>query len=294
MNRFKCLTNGEYSFINCQWQGSTHESHGSCIYLVNSSSELSVEKCSFSDCETKTGCGGAVYGYNINKVHIYDSSFLRCNILSTSNDEYGGGGIYLEYIHTEVLIKSSSFLDSSAPYDAGGVDMWNCDSQLNNQNTFQDFMFIKCKGTLSEGGGILAWNNTYNVGITNTLFAECSNIYGGGFKMNLHSSPPSEFILFCFFTRNTADENFGNDVCIRTEIFKSPFLHSFTTFLANSVACYSESASAYKKKDDWLPLGDMLLRFESLNYTTYVNAIVSIPRQFFTPQTLSTASYVQD
>ena len=132
-----------------------------------------IEKCSVTDCTADTGCGCAIYVYQIKIVNITASSFLHRTITSASDDEHDGSAIYLEYVSDEMFIHSSTFFDSSVPHDACRVDMWNCGSQLNNQNTFQECRFIECHGIHSKGGLILAWNNNNNVGITNTLFFHC-------------------------------------------------------------------------------------------------------------------------
>ena len=250
MERYYCLeVNGDYSFTNCQWHGCRHSSNGSCIFLVNSSSSLSIERSSFTNCNIQAGNGGAIYLYQINKAHIYDSSFLRCNILSYSHPEHGGGFVSLELVSQEVLIKSSCFCDSSVPSDAGGVDIWYCSCTTGNTQTFQDCRFVKCKGTGSEGGGIMAWLNRYNVEISNTLFTDSSNRDGGGFKMYVTETFSSPFITFCFFHRNTATN--GKDIFFYN-CGTNPISHSFTT-TNEPYTVIPERWNTQTKQDNWLP-----------------------------------------
>ena len=255
-SRNELTDKGSYIFISCEWTGCSG-TNGGAIYVSKSDIELTVLNCKFLSCIASHN-GSGIYAQPANVVHVHHSLFFNCESKGSSGNE-GGGGMWLEKVSTEVIILSTDFISCNAHDDGGGVNMWSSNSTNGNTDTFQDCRFINCKGTASEGGGILAWDNTYNVGITSTLFSKCSSHQGGGFKMTLNSHPPPEFITFCFFTQNSADENLGNDAGIRTEISKSPFLHSFTTFLSNSVACYSESAKQYQNVDNWLPLGHILL-----------------------------------
>ena len=260
MNRFECLaTNCDYSFNNCEWSDCKSPSNGSCIYLVNSSSTLTINTCSYTECIAEADCGGAVYVYAINKATITESSFVHCKILSASYQEYGGGCIYLELVSDEVLIRLCSFLDSSVPYDGAGVDMWSCSCTTCNTKTFQDCTFIMCKGKaensfpynelIEEGGGILAWSNRYNVGISNALFSECFNSRGGALQLYVPLEFSSPFITFCLFHENDASED-GRDVFFRN-CNTNPFSHSFTTNPDNDRVYTVENINNHYP--NWLP-----------------------------------------
>ena len=254
MERLSCsTTDGDYSFSNCRWSICSYASNASCIYLVNSSSSLTVDKCSFTDCKANAGCGGAIYGYNINRVNVMQSSFLRCNILSSSHSEHGGGGMYLEYVTDEVIIQSSSFIDSSVPHDSGGVDMWYCSCTSGHTNTFQDCKFIECVGVDNDGGGIMAWETTYNVGIINTLFASCSSYLGGGIRIYIPFVGSCESIAFCFFDNNSG--TWGHDICTTPKLSTSPFIHCFSTKNEKNHGYWMPGVySWYSPPDtDWLP-----------------------------------------
>ena len=255
MVRFSCsTTDGNYSFSNCQWSDFENSLPGSCIYLDDSSSSLIVEKCSFTDCTVNKGCGGAIFLSHLNKVKIVLSSFLRCNILSAFHHENGGGGVFLEYVSDEVIIHSSSFLDSSVPHDAGGADMWYCNCTTGHTNTFNDCKFIKCIGADSDGGGIMAWLNTYNVGISNTLFAYCSTALGGGIRIYVPLSVPPQFITFCFFDNNSG--TWGHDVCVTPELNDSPLLHCFSTKDEKRLGYWTEDNPglySVEINNNWLP-----------------------------------------
>ena len=260
MKRFVCAEEGEYLFTNCDWTELTIDYNGSAISLTNSESTLIVEKCSFTDCIVEADCGGAIYVYGINKATITESSFVHCNILSSDNNENGGGGIYLELVSDEVLIRLCSFLDNSVPHDGAGVDMWSCSCTTFNTKTFQDCRFIMCKGKaensfpynqpFEEGGGILAWENEYNVGISNTLFCECSNYRGGALEISVPLEVLSPFILFCLFHGN--DATYGKDVCFGN-CDTIPFSHSFTTSSGKYAVSKEEHPNEYYPH--WFPQG---------------------------------------
>ena len=112
LDRLECVvTNTDYSFTSCSWQNIHYETNGSCIYLVSSSSQLTIERSSFIDCSADKECGGAIYVYYINKATIHDSIIISCHVLSCSKDEFGGGGAYLEYIIQQCLISSTIFIN---------------------------------------------------------------------------------------------------------------------------------------------------------------------------------------
>ena len=243
-------------FSNCQWKSCRATSGGS-IYVESKKIELTIDQCLFVDSTAEKDYGGAIYVYGINKATITESSFLHCNILSSDNNENGGGGIYLELVSDEVLIRLCTFLDSLVPYDGAGVDMWYCSCKTHNTQTFQDCRFINCKGESdydSEGGGFLAWDNMYNVGVTNSLFYKCSSTRTGGLEVSL-LEPFTSLVTFTFFSENKAD--FGNDITVglilpRNEDF---LLHSFTTTPSDVIGFYHNGWST--ERVNWLPLGDI-------------------------------------
>ena len=255
-------TNSDYFFLRCEWNGCYSCNDASAISLTNSDSELKVDVCSFIDCAAQAGCGGAIYLNKINKATILESSFLRCRILSSNFHENGGGSVYMHSITTQVLVTLTSFIDSSVPFDGAGVNMWNFKCTLNNYNTFRDCRFIKCTGRANnlisyqecyhEGGGIMAYGNEYNISMTNTLFSECSNQWGGGFEMSVPSSFSSPFIIFCCFYENIAD--LGNDVLTYPNVSQIPFLQCFTTVVSKRLG-YSDGRIdfSYPSADDkWI------------------------------------------
>ena len=270
MDTFNCSeTDLDYSFTTCEWSDCECSSNGTCICLVDSSSSLTVEKCSFTNSTALQGCGGAIYVSKINRVNINTSFFLRCNILSASYHEHGGGCVYLHFVSVRVLIHSSSFAYSSVPFDGAGVDLISCSSLVSNDRTFYECRFIGCHGKAetvlsseyndAEGGGLIAWNNSYCVGVSNTLFCNCSNRQGGALFLEFSCYPPEKYpVQFCFFTQNCISNNgIGCDVALHDfspENAKKVFLFSFTTSEEDSV-CYYYNHDWINLELTWLPLG---------------------------------------
>ena len=128
--------------------------------------------------------------------------------------------------------------------------MWSSNSQLGNNRTFQNCRCIRCRGTdtqYAEGGGISVYLNTYNVGISNTLFTECYNEYGGAVWMSFPSSDPSDTLCFCFFNQNTGIH--GNDIYFKVQPSNSPLLHCLST---------SAPRRIYNGNDNWITLTNIL------------------------------------
>ena len=62
--------------------------------------------------------------------------------------------------------------------------MWNSYSNNGNTNTLQDCRVIQCQGG-DECGGVLAWRNKYNVGVSNTVKSGYNDARSEGSKMSL-------------------------------------------------------------------------------------------------------------
>ena len=268
------------TFTSCNFTSLTSSDNGGAISLANSDSTLTVEQCSFTDCTAQNDCGGAVCIYRIRKASIIESLFLHCIATGGNHYGHGGGGIYLEGVGRNILISYSSFLDSSAQYDGGGVVVCSCSCTDGDEKTIQDSRFINCKGTRSDGGGIMANQNNYNVGIINTLFSGCSNCIGGGFDMSIPSSYSSPFITFCFFNHNTADH--GNDVGLESGFnADNPILLSCFSITDSMRVGYVSDRTWHNTDVDWLP--QSTLRFKIDMHST----ISSLPVSHYPPIPLS-------
>ena len=202
---------GSYIFSSCIWNACS-ATNGGAIYVSKSDIELTLNNCQFLSC-IATSNGSGIYAQPASVVHVYHSLFSNCKAKGNGGND-GGGGMWISEVSVEVLITCTSFLSCTAKYDGGGVNMWNSNSTNGNPDTFQDCMFINCTGISNnlissdmychEGGGILLWNNEYNVGIINTLLSSCTNQYGGGIRITISTDPPSEFIRFFFFHKGVS------------------------------------------------------------------------------------------
>ena len=218
------------TFTSCEWKKCEAED-GGALYASISGINLRINHCRFLSCEASAGNGSGIYAQSARMVYVNSSFFYDCNAPSGVNWDDGGGGIYLISISTEALITSSVFLSCVVQYDGGGVNIWNSHSLNDNTRTLQNCRIIHCYGTdngNAEGGGFISWDNNYNVGISNTLFSQCSNNIGGAIAMSL-SDPLTLLIIFCFFSGNTG--NCGNDIALDYPVSDDELFsyHSFTT-----------------------------------------------------------------
>ena len=239
---------GSASFTSCSFTSLSSTTSGGAIYLTQKDASLTIAMCSFTDCKAKKGSGGGIYANPAKEVIILESTFLRCNVISSNNGGEGGGCAYIYSVDQKVQIIYTSFISSSVPYDSGGIHMRSCNAPENTFITFQHCIFIACKGDDSDGGGIMAWGNNYNVGISNVLFCECSNKNGGAFVLSVLSSATTPFISFCLFYRNSATAN-GQDIYFNN-CGTNPISHSFTTSSRMDRVYLAENSNAYQY--NWL------------------------------------------
>ena len=253
-NKAPRVLSGDTNFDNCEWS-SCSATYGGAISVENKNIELIIEQCFFKDCTAEKDCGGAIYINHINKFKITESSFYHCTVLSNANHYNSGGGIHLYNVAQDALIQSTSFLDSTIPDDGAGVNMWYCSCRTGNTKTFQDCRFVNCKAESrvdSEGGGFLAWANTYNVGVSNSLFCKCSSLRSGGLELSL-TEPFTTLITFAFFSDNKAE--YGNDIAVGPILPTNEdfLLHSFATTPSDVIGFYD---GTWKTAEiDWLPQG---------------------------------------
>ena len=215
---------------------------------------LEVYSCQFLSCKATVNNGSGICARSSSRVHVNRSHFYDCNALTSHDGSDGGGGIYLSNISTEALITSTHFISCIVKYDGGGVALWYSYSKLNNNKTMQDCVFLNCSGnnqSVSEGGGSRIFYNNYNVGISNTLFSQCSNYRGGGLEIELPLTVSTPIITFCLFHVNTAVTS-GKDIYLQS-CDNNPFLHSFTISSGHNRVT-PEHWNETTNQDEWLPL----------------------------------------
>ena len=241
------------SFTSCLWSKCEAESGGG-IYVDSADIQLEVYTCQFLSCKATVNNGSGICARSSSRVHVNRSHFYDCNALTSHDGSDGGGGIYLSNISTEALITSTHFISCIVKYDGGGVALWYSYSKLNNNNTMQDCVFLNCSGnnqSVSEGGGSRIFYNNYNVGISNTLFSQCSNYRGGGLEIELPLTVSTPVISFCLFHVNTAVTS-GKDIYLQS-CDNNPFLHSFTISSGHNRVT-PEHWNETTNQDEWLPL----------------------------------------
>lgn len=247
------------AFISCTWS-SCVAGNGGAIYVSTSTIDLELTNCCFSSCEASAHNGGGIYAQPARIVHIDSSQFSECTALYGDGLEDGGGAMWISNISTEIRITATNIISCATKYDAQGVAVWYSNSTQGHKQTFYDCRFVNCKGSKGEGGGIIAWDNGYSVGISSTLFSCCSNHDGGAFKMNPSTSSQPPFISFCFFHGNTAIT--GNDIFFSSQPASSLLLQCFSTI---------PTARIYHGEDSWLPLTNAIIKvFDPITSTNEI------------------------
>ena len=247
--KYKCDGgSGTHSFKHCSWDNNGLTSAGGAIHIVFSESQssisLSVSQCIFLHCHETSTDGGAVYARNIASASVSDSLFFDCECGTQVGKE--GGGICLNGMSEQPLIKLCSFVSCMSADDGGGCGIYT--SKCNMNYAINSCCFIKCKSTHrsnGEGGGICIYTNKHFITCTNCLLRACETLYqGGGIWMDFPSSTTLKPITFCFFQENKAGS--GIDV----------FLRGFSSSSQAIIHSFSFESSTGRVKggsDDWLP-----------------------------------------
>ena len=234
------------TFTSCVWNGCTSDT-GGAIYVTTSAIALSVNSCQFLSCVAK-GLGGGIYAQSSHSVCVEETLFHRCRSDASSSDIDGGGGLFFDYISTQILISSSTFCDCSAKTDGAGVDVWHSYFTSANSRIMQDCSFVKCiipKSVGCEGGAIYIWDNNV-LKCSDSLFTLCEGYEGGAYASNCQSGKPNYQLEFCFFHANEGTS--GNDLHFRNGCSDIPLFQCFSTAQNNRISGVSN------KDNDWLPV----------------------------------------
>ena len=188
MQRFYCYiqydqlqTGHHYSFTNCKWtECISDDCDWGAVYVYFDFVEdfnASFDQCTFADCYCgSSNNGGSIYATRSDSIYIKHSSFVWTKDTPQAGD---GGAVYLSLIDS-VTIQDDTFIKCYI-YTSGGAIMLDCSSFYNSTETSIDnCVFLKCKGDNGCGGGVCTLlNYQYDNIITNSLFSECSNVFGG-------------------------------------------------------------------------------------------------------------------
>ena len=251
---------GTYIFTSCEWNECTGL-NGAAIYVASSNVDLEVNQCLFLSCIASTN-GSGIYAHFVSVVHVRSSLFYNCETQGTNSND-GGGGLWLDNISTELLVICTDFVGCTSHYDGAGVNMWDCNSTNGNTYTFQDCRFIQCSGG-DEGGGILSWGNTYNTGISGTLFCGCSSTYGSAVEISL-VQPLTAVIPFCLFYDNSAV--YTGDIAVGKELPSNDyfFLYSFSA-LGSQILYYWTGSNWVLTDANWLITGKVITNQYEFSY----------------------------
>ncbi|KAH7823907.1 uncharacterized protein MONOS_1055 [Monocercomonoides exilis] len=238
-------------FTDCEWCN-TSASYGCAIYLYGSST-LECIRCSFMN--MSHGGDGAVDVQSGAGVIMSGCNFTNC----ISNANTGGMIIYRiigDYFFSECFF----FECKSVSQFAGGLRI--CHNVGNMHATIEKCKLIRNEAAFFGGGLYIELQESpyfiseceFEGNLANGTGTESFEGGGGGMFMYstswMQTDSTPERISFCFFSRNKAKIEEGNDVKIKNEYLKgSLFKSSFSTTSSRRVF-YKNSQTDY---DGWLP-----------------------------------------
>ena len=220
------------SFTSCTFTHLTSNKNGGAICFHDKSpGSLTVSECYFDTCITDSVSGGAIYVDSISSIDVQLSVFIRCKCMTSDNND-GGGGIYIINIFVKPSVSLCDFLDCYSKEDGGALDIQNSYSQQQNVLTVSNCRFISNSafaGFENVGGGVCNWGNNPVVGVTNCLFSHnLARGRAGGLFLEF-TKPVSRIIRFSMFVDNKSENNDGHDVNICSSIPDEPFFFCLST-----------------------------------------------------------------
>ena len=243
-------------FTSCEWkQCSAIE--GGAIYIATTNIELEVDKSLFLLCVASSR-GGGIFAQSSSSVSVQESFFHSCQS-KTTNLSYGGGGMSLYSISTQIQIAFSTVYYCTAQCDGGALDIFTFTPLQTNCPAFYACRFVQCvisSDDWCEGGALLLWQ-TGLLKRCNTIFVRNEGWAGGACGTNCVSCKPNYQMYFCFFHMNKA--LLGNDIYFDSALSDSPLLHCFSTTEDQRI-CYRDGDYKYDK-DNWLPMGTSYVKF---------------------------------
>ncbi|KAK2944328.1 hypothetical protein BLNAU_20773 [Blattamonas nauphoetae] len=173
------LANTLHLFSLCTFKEcSTTNGGGGAIFLSSIAAAVEIDSCSFDSCSS--WLGGAVYFYQPKvlslSLTISSSSFVKC-----SSNNNAGGSLFLLEIHT-LSISDCVFLDSQTSAFGGAVCISGWDAELSNTG-LSNCLFENCSTNMSSstgGGGALAFDECSSVQFDSLQFRECVAATGNG------------------------------------------------------------------------------------------------------------------
>ena len=145
--------------------------HGGCendggAVKVAEGGSLTVNNCTFADCHSSSGSGGAIYCEG--GLNIKGTKFISCTAL-----EGNGGAIALNKKPEDVSIENAAFIRCSAEYGGAFSTIYDGENAVLSNCTFSN-----CAA--EENGGAIFCESIMNITANKLTFNKCSAEYGGG------------------------------------------------------------------------------------------------------------------
>lgn len=191
--------------------------NGAAIYLADSNSTGTVRRCTFVDCASPNGSGGAIARNNdTGIVRLYDCEFSNCSAKNagaaqgvsvvadcrftncTVKDSNGGGAIWQNIADAE--IRGSDFINCSSGNKNGGA------LYLTKPAKLADCTFTGCTAANSGGAAIYASGEAQGLSLTNCVFTTCSTTANNGGALNFSGAAS---LMDCVFNDCTAPTHGG-------------------------------------------------------------------------------------
>ena len=84
-----------------------------------------------------------------------------------------------------VTIHDNTFTKCYVWYDGGAIEIYKCSTEERTDTVINNFLFLNYKGDDGCGGRVCADNNKqYDNFLTNSLFSEYSDKYGGALYLS--------------------------------------------------------------------------------------------------------------
>ena len=248
------LTNKNYTFSSCIFSNVYAGRSGGAIYASGGATNLIVKDCTFSDCSCSgsNADGGSIYATNIYSFFVTNSLF---EWTSTDIKQVDDGGAMCLISVPSVTIHDVTFNMCYVINGGGAIYIHTSSSIDSTAKVIENCRVLNFKGASDCAGGIdVVVNNQYDNFITNSLFSQCSNNYGGALYINYGSTNYSSYsfghyaLKNCLFNKNSASGGVGNDV----------YFYGYTPNNETPIFqyCFSTSNSPRTNTLDvvWLPL----------------------------------------
>ncbi|KAH7816463.1 uncharacterized protein MONOS_15595 [Monocercomonoides exilis] len=191
------------SFSLCEWTDCTAPQGGALYVHDNTNAILSVENSSFLRCNALSTFGGGIYALNIAECIVLHTTFVQCSAAATTDNG--------------LIVDDCSFKNCSSGNDGGAVGLsWSKTEKQKECIINSHFDYCRCNSSSNGAGGAIEhWNPAEIVVISNCLFCNCYSMCGGGaVYQHINTNNYGILFYFCFFHNNSCVKG-GHDIVLQ-------------------------------------------------------------------------------